>query len=148
MAYGPPKPRTAVKDFKAYPWRQLEAAVQKVMNWDSNPKRRYRLPDQDQEAGSDRPFQPSSPGDASARPKADADASDRSDQPAEARPAAAPAQPAPPQWPFLAGSFADGRSPPGTTVVGPRRRGRPRRTEATPRASEHLVDPTRASDPA
>ena len=41
MGYGPPKPRTAVKDFKVYPWRQLEMAVVKVMNWDRNPKRRY-----------------------------------------------------------------------------------------------------------
>jgi hypothetical protein len=41
VAYGPPKPRTAVKDFKVYPWRQLEMAVLKVLNWDRNPKRRY-----------------------------------------------------------------------------------------------------------
>ena len=44
MAYGPPKPRTAVKDFKVYPWRQLELAVIKVMNWDNNTKRRYGNP--------------------------------------------------------------------------------------------------------
>jgi len=41
MAYGPPKPRAAVKDFKVYPWRLLDLAVQKVMRWDRNPKRRY-----------------------------------------------------------------------------------------------------------
>ena len=40
MAYGPPKPRNAIKDFKVYPWAKLDAAVLKVLAWDSDPKRR------------------------------------------------------------------------------------------------------------